>query len=97
MLYFVTSILAVTAQKPRQSEILPRATQESMGIIWRGNSSNSHDLLTVPEGGFPTDYTWCDKDNVNYCTPSLNQHIPQVSAHPIPHERTYSAYPPPWL
>ena len=58
MLYFVTSILAVTAQKPRQSEILPRETQESMGIIWRGNSSNSHDLLTVPEGGFPTDYTW---------------------------------------
>merc|ERR1712151_931713 len=25
----------------------------------------------------PDDFTWCNKDGVNYCTPSLNQHIPQ--------------------
>ena len=50
-----------------------------MGIVWEGNSSavSSHDLLTIPEGGLPADFTWCNKDGVNYCTPSLNQHIPQ--------------------
>ena len=38
---------------------------------------NSHDLLTVPAGGLPSNFSWCNKDGVNYCTPSLNQHIPQ--------------------
>jgi len=45
--------------------------------VWGGNSSSSHDSLPVPVGGFPPDYTWCDVGGVNYCTPSLNQHIPQ--------------------
>ena len=50
-----------------------------MGIVWEGNSSkiSSHDLLPVPNGGYPANFTWCNKDGVNYCTPSLNQHIPQ--------------------
>jgi len=25
----------------------------------------------------PTEFTWCDKDGVNYCTVSRNQHLPQ--------------------
>merc|ERR1712151_353853 len=25
----------------------------------------------------PDDFTWCNKDGTNYCTASLNQHIPQ--------------------
>ena len=48
-----------------------------MGIKWRGNlttGTNSHDLLA--ETKMPDDFTWCNKDGVNYCTPSLNQHIP---------------------
>merc|ERR1719231_39667 len=28
-------------------------------------------------GGYPTDFTWCNKDGVSYCSASLNQHIPQ--------------------
>ena len=50
-----------------------------MGIVWEGNSSSqsSHDLLSAPAGGYPSNFTWCNKDGVNYCTPSLNQHIPQ--------------------
>jgi cathepsin X len=60
----------------RQSEILPRKTQEGMGITWRGNHTDSHDQLLTMES-FPDSFTWCDKDGVNYCTMSRNQHIPQ--------------------
>merc|ERR1712227_710232 len=51
---------------------------ESRGFVWNGNSStlSSHDAL--PEvGDYPADFTWCNKDGVNYCTQSVNQHIPQ--------------------
>jgi cathepsin X len=63
------------------SELLARETQEKMGIIWRGNSSNSHDLLLSSEDT-PSEFNWCNfngkgKDGVNYCTMSRNQHIPQ--------------------
>ena len=63
----------------RRSELLSRAEVEARGFVWRGNSSSpsSHEALPVPAGGFPDAFTWCDKDGVNYCTPSLNQHIPQ--------------------
>jgi cathepsin X len=63
----------------RKSELLSRVEAELLGVIWRGNASarSSHDDLSVPEGGFPDDFNWCDKDGVNYCTASLNQHIPQ--------------------
>ncbi len=60
----------------RKSEILPKEEVESVGIVWRGNSTNSHDLLEF-QMDMPTDFTWCDKDGVNYCTMSRNQHIPQ--------------------
>mmetsp|Transcript_17063 Transcript_17063/g.28546 ORF Transcript_17063/g.28546 Transcript_17063/m.28546 type:complete len:330 (+) Transcript_17063:50-1039(+) len=63
--------------KERSSELLSREDTEKLGIVWRGNSSSSHDLLTQPTNGYPADFTWCNKDGVNYCTPSLNQHIPQ--------------------
>jgi len=46
------------------------------GFAPKGNSTNSHDLLLAPEK-YPDDFTWCDKDGVNYCTMSRNQHIPQ--------------------
>lgn len=67
----------------RNSELLTRETQESMGIVWRGNHSNthnSHDLLGATET--PEEFNWCNfngkgQDGVNYCTMSRNQHIPQ--------------------
>jgi len=46
------------------------------GYVPNGNSSNSHDLLLDLET-FPDDFTWCNKDGVNYCTMNRNQHIPQ--------------------
>jgi cathepsin X len=77
MLYAVIAAVAY-APNTRRSELLSRTEVESMGIIWRGNSSatSSHDLLTAPST-YPSDFTWCNKDGVNYCTPMLNQHIPQ--------------------
>ncbi len=68
-----------SAPSPRRSELLSQKEVEAKGIVWRGNSSavSSHDALTAPSGGYPSNFTWCDKDGVNYCTPSLNQHIPQ--------------------
>jgi len=63
----------------RKSELLSREATEALGVRWNGNSSSrpSHDDLKEPENGYPADFTWCNKDGVNYCTQSLNQHIPQ--------------------
>merc|ERR1711963_628480 len=47
----------------RRSEVLGRDAAEAMGVVWRGNSSNSHDLLSAPLD-LPADFTWCDKDGV---------------------------------
>jgi len=46
------------------------------GWVPRGNSSNSHHLL-AEYVEYPASFTWCDKDGVNYCSMSRNQHIPQ--------------------
>merc|ERR1712136_197827 len=45
------------------------------GIVWRGNHSRSHELLSSV--ALPEEFTWGSKDGVNYCTESRNQHIPQ--------------------
>lgn len=67
----------------RRSELLPQAEVEALGVRWRHNASDSHDHLPVPDGGFPDEFTWCDKDGVNFCTISLNQHIPQYVSRPL--------------
>ena len=57
------------------SELLCHDVQESMGIVWCRNHSRSHELLSSV--ALPAECTWCNKDDVNYCTESRNQHIPQ--------------------
>merc|ERR1712205_301534 len=42
----------------------------------KANFSDSHDKL-LGAVNYPDDFSWCDKDGVNYCTMSRNQHIPQ--------------------
>lgn len=78
-LLLLSLVTGVLAESRRKSELLSRAEAELLGVIWRGNATqrSSHEDLPVPEGGFPDDFSWCDKDGVNYCTDSLNQHIPQ--------------------
>merc|ERR1719343_1021479 len=61
----------------RRNELLSRQEQESMGIEWRGNASDSHDKILLAMEQMPSDFTWCNKDGVNYCSMSRNQHIPQ--------------------
>jgi len=61
----------------RRSELLARTDAEALGVIWRGNSSetSSHELLFAE--AMPTEFSWCNKDGKSYCTMSRNQHIPQ--------------------
>ena len=76
MIYTLVTAALALGVNTRHSELLTREEVEALGIVWRGNSSNSHDLLSAPQD-YPADFTWCNKDGVNYCTVSLNQHIPQ--------------------
>merc|ERR1719261_1105293 len=46
------------------------------GHVPRANFLSSHDKL-FGLAQYPDSFTWCDKDGVNYCTMSRNQHIPQ--------------------
>ena len=79
MLYCTIAALAFSPQSSRKSELWSQEQAEQAGLVWRGNSSSvsSHDLLVDPQDGYPADFTWGNKDGVNYLTPSLNQHIPQ--------------------
>jgi len=74
----LASVALVLARYPaRPSEVWNRTRVEAAGIVWRGNFSNSHDLLSIPESGLPDSFTWTNVSGVNYCTMSRNQHIPQ--------------------
>lgn len=76
MKFIGVATLAV-AVSARKSELLSQEEVESMGFEWEKNLTNSHDSLPEPNGGYPDEFTWCNKDGVNYCTQSRNQHIPQ--------------------
>jgi len=65
--------LAFAAARP--NELLSEVEQEALGIVVRGNLTNSHHLLAVQN--VPDEFSWCNQDGVNYCTSSRNQHIPQ--------------------
>jgi cathepsin X len=72
---FTIAAATIAFAAARRNELLSEAEQEAMGIVVRGNLTNSHHLLAVQE--VPDELTWCNKDGVNYCTASRNQHIPQ--------------------
>merc|ERR1712166_406290 len=66
------------AKAPRKSEIISRKETEALGVVWRGNASekSSHLTLEAPHT-YPSDFTWCNNNGTNYCSASMNQHIPQ--------------------
>jgi len=73
----VLSALAAGASA-RMNEVWNRTQTEAAGIKWRGNYTISplpHEYVKSED--VPDSFTWCDKDGVNYCTMSRNQHIPQ--------------------
>jgi cathepsin X len=60
------------------NEVWNQEQTEAAGIVWRGNHTTSplpHEYLKTED--LPDAFTWCNKDGVNYCTMSRNQHIPQ--------------------
>ncbi|KAK3242536.1 hypothetical protein CYMTET_47783 [Cymbomonas tetramitiformis] len=75
----VEDLLEKKPEVPRRpSEVWTREQEDAAGII-RSNytvGTAPHELLTA-EQTYPDEFTWCDKDGVNYCTMSRNQHIPQ--------------------
>jgi cathepsin X len=70
------AVSLAVASAARRSEVYTKEQTEAAGFVWRGNHSSSHDELLAAEV-YPDSFTWCDKDGVNYCTMSRNQHIPQ--------------------
>mmetsp|Transcript_68902 Transcript_68902/g.136600 ORF Transcript_68902/g.136600 Transcript_68902/m.136600 type:complete len:330 (-) Transcript_68902:390-1379(-) len=77
MLFSLASLAYAAPSTARLNEVWGKAETEAAHIVWRGNSSSisSHEKLTATS--LPDAFTWCDKDGVNYCTMSRNQHIPQ--------------------
>jgi hypothetical protein len=75
---FCIDIKSSNAEARRRSEVLSREETEKLGVVWRGNSSetSSHELLQSTKD-YPADFSWCNKDGKSYCTMSRNQHIPQ--------------------
>merc|ERR1711924_361650 len=77
-----TSIILLVAfagaASARINEVWTKEQTEAAGLVHRGSYAISplpQDYIQDSE--VPTNFTWCDKDGVNYCTKSLNQHIPQ--------------------
>lgn len=67
-------VCAVPVLARRPSEVLGKTEVESRGIVWRGNSSTSHELLGSVN---VKEHNWCDHDGTSFCTANRNQHIPQ--------------------
>jgi len=72
----VAGAIGAYANVRGRNEVWTEAQIRAAGYVPKANFSNSHEkLLGAME--YPDDFTWCDKDGVNYCTISRNQHIPQ--------------------
>ena len=61
----------------RRSEVWTAEQEAAAGIVknWKRGPHLLDDSQTMPDS-----FTWCDKDGVNYCTATLNQHLPQFCA-----------------
>jgi len=68
----------VATASARLNEVWSKEQTEAAGLVHKGSYVKSplpQDYITT--SALPTNFTWCDKDGVNYCTMSRNQHIPQ--------------------
>merc|ERR1711939_598909 len=78
-------VLAATASA-RINEVWTKEQTEAAGLVHKGShviSPLPQDI--IPTSALPANFSWCDKDGVNYCTKSLNQHIPQYCGSCWPH------------
>merc|ERR1711959_500571 len=74
----VALALTVAAVSARLNEVWTREQTEAAGWVHKG----SHTVSPLPQdyikdSDVPSNFTWCDHEGTNYCTKSLNQHIPQ--------------------
>jgi hypothetical protein len=69
-------IVRDSAPRKRLSEVWTREQEEAAGIV-REQSTSRRPQDMLHELSMPSEYTWCNKEGVNYCTMSRNQHLPQ--------------------
>merc|ERR1711934_702801 len=78
MLKLLVISVAIAAASARLNEVWTREQTEAAGLVHKG----SYTVTPLPQdyikdSELPSNFTWCDHDGSNYCTKSLNQHIPQ--------------------
>merc|ERR1712085_228911 len=74
----IVTALIIGAASAYVNEVWNQEQTEAAGLVHKGNSTISplpHEYLATSQ--LPTNFSWCDHEGVNYCTKSLNQHIPQ--------------------
>merc|ERR1711934_760940 len=74
----VLCVALVIGATARINEVWTKEQTEAAGLVHKG----SHVISPRPQDyietkSLPSNFTWCDNEGVNYCTKSLNQHIPQ--------------------
>jgi cathepsin X len=72
------SLALVAGASARINEVWNQTQTEAAGIVWKGShvvTPQPHTYIKTED--VPASLNWCDKDGVNYCTMSRNQHIPQ--------------------
>lgn len=77
MIYAVFCLaFAALATARRPSEVWTAEQEAAAGIEKNGyEQPRPQDILS--SAAVPDELNWCDKDGVNYCTMSRNQHLPQ--------------------
>lgn len=65
--------LCAAAVTARMNEVWTKEQEIAAGL----NTTHKYSTAAQSEQLMPESFTWCDKDGVNYCTMSRNQHIPQ--------------------
>jgi len=71
-------LLGAVGSQARINEVWSREKEIAHGIV-----RNNYEVGTAPHEtmlssvNIPQELNWCNKDGVNYCTTSRNQHIPQ--------------------
>jgi len=78
MLLAVIAVGVYGVVQRRPSEVWTREQEDKAGIIRNSYKIGAQPFETdMSIFELPQEFTWCDKDGVNYCTMSRNQHIPQ--------------------
>merc|ERR1711988_1896821 len=74
----IIAFAVIAAATARLNEVWTKEQNEAAGIILgKSHITSALPHTYIADEDLPTNFTWCDKDGVNYCTMSRNQHIPQ--------------------